>query len=364
MAVVSHDLHSLWLSPAGLARVARTHPTGLLREREAMVATAAVDADRSPQQLDRWVREAMEEAAARGVTEVVDFEMADNHTDWLRRLAHDDVALRVRAAVWQPWLDGALDRGLRTGYAVAGGRGLLETGPFKVIADGALNTRTAFCHDPYPEEQPAHEERGLLLVDEDELTALLRQASAGGLVPAVHAIGDAANSVVLTAFERVGCPGRIEHAQLVRTDDVHRFARPGLVVSVQPQHVVADRDVADRHWHGRTARAFPYASLLAAGARLVLGSDAPVAEPFPLQSVADAVVRSDDDRPPWHREQAITLADALPAASGGRRSVQVGDRADLVVLGADPAQVPARDLPQIPVIATLLGGRFTHGGPT
>ena len=153
VAVVSHDLHSLWLSSAGLARTGRTHPTGLLRERDAMEATAAVDADRSPQQLDRWVKEAMATAAARGVTEVVDFEMADNHTDWLRRLAHDDLAVRVHASVWKQWLDGALDRGLRTGDGVAGGRGQLETGPFKVIADGALNTRTAFCHDPYPEAQ-------------------------------------------------------------------------------------------------------------------------------------------------------------------------------------------------------------------
>jgi hypothetical protein len=94
---------------------------------------------------------------------------------------------------------------------------------------------------------------------------------------------------------------------------------------------------------------------------LVLGSDAPVSEPAPLQAVADAVLRSDDERPPWHPEQSIGLGDALAAASGGRRGTTVGDRADLVLLGADPAHVPVRDLPQVPVLATLLGGRFTAG---
>jgi len=362
VAVVSHDLHAVRLSPAGLARTGHVSGTGLLREREALEATTSVDSDRCPRLVDRWVATALDAAAARGITGVVDYEFADNHTDWMRRIEADDLAVRVRAGVWRPWLGAALDRGLRTGEPVPGSRGQLEVGWFKVIADGSLNTRTAFCHDPYP-DQHGPDRHGVLLVPEDELVELMTRASAGGLSPAVHAIGDAANSLVLNAFERVDCPGRIEHAQLVSPGDARRFARPGLVASVQPQHAVADRDVADTMWASRTAHAFPYASLLAAGARLVLGSDAPVSEPAPLQAVADAVRRSDDDRPPWHPEQAIGLSDALAAASGGRRGSAVGDRADLVLLGADPALVPAQDLPQIPVLATLLGGRFTAGNP-
>jgi len=370
VAVVSHDLHTVWLSPAGLARIGHMSATGLLREREALEATAAVDGDRSPQLVDSWVATAVAAAAARGITQVVDYEFADNCSDWLRRLDVHDLAVRVRAGVWRPWLDAALDRGLRTGDPVPGSRGQLEVGWFKVITDGSLNTRTAFCHDPYPDGNPSDppqadrlhsDPHGLLLVTEEELVELMTRAAKGGLAPAVHAIGDAANSMVLGAFERVGCAGRIEHAQLVSPGDARRFARPGLVASVQPQHAVADRDVADTLWAGRTAHAFPYASLLNAGARLVLGSDAPVSEPAPLQAVADAVLRSDDDRPPWHPEQAIGLGDALAAASGGRRGITVGDRADLVLLGADPAHVPVRDLPLVPVLATLLGGRFTAG---
>ncbi len=362
VAVVSQDMHAVWLSPAALALLGRDHPTGVLREQDALDVVQALDTGRTAEQVDGWVAEATAAAAARGLTEVIDFEFADNRRHWTRRTDRDgDLAVRVRSAVWLPWLDEAVERGLRTGEPLPGARGPVEVGPFKLIADGSLNTRTAYCHAAYPDSPADGDGRhGMLLIEPDELTALMSRGWHAGLLPAVHAIGDRANTVVLDAFEQVGCAGRIEHAQHVRPDDADRFARPGLVASVQPQHAMADRDVADHHWEGRTSWAFPYRSLLTAGARLELGSDAPVSEPMPWQAVADAVRRTDDERPPWHVEQAIPLSAALPAASGGRTGVRVGDRADLVLAGADPATVPATDLAHVPVLATLLAGRFTH----
>ncbi|HEY3463904.1 MAG TPA: amidohydrolase family protein, partial [Amycolatopsis sp.] len=114
------------------------------------------------------------------------------------------------------------------------------------------------------------------------------------------------------------------------------------------------------HWHGRTGRAFPYRSLLESGARLEFGSDAPVAPLDPWDGIASAVSRTDDDRPPWHPEQAIPLEDALAAASGGRRGVAVGDVADLMVTAADPSVLSPSDLRTLPVTATILGGHVTH----
>ena len=360
VVLVSHDMHSVWLSPAALALLGREHPTGVLREQDALEVVQQLDTGRSDEEADARVAEAMAAAAARGLTEVIDFEFADNRRHWTRRAGGAaPMPVRVRSAVWLPWLDEAVAHGQRTAEPLPGVRGPVETGPFKMIADGSLNTRTAYCHAPYP-DSAADGGHGLLLIEPEELTGLMARVWTAGLLPAVHAIGDRANSVVLDAFEQVGCPGRVEHAQQVRPDDAVRFARPGLVASVQPQHAMADRDVADHHWQGRTSWAFPYRSLLAAGARLELGSDAPVSEPLPLQAVSDAVRRTDDERPPWHPEQSIPLAAALPAASGGRTAVREGDRADLVLVGADPATVPASDLAQLPVLATLLAGRFTH----
>ncbi|MEU0481784.1 amidohydrolase family protein, partial [Streptosporangium sp. NPDC006013] len=264
VVLISNDLHTAWLSAAALALIGRgDHPTGVLREAECYDALAALPPP--PRELlDRWVAEATSAAAELGVTGVLDFEFADNVTDWLRRIREQAVAVRVACSVPRSRLDEAIARGLRTGDPVAGSHGMLEVGPVKIFVDGSLNTRTAYCDDPYP----GTGDRGRLETPPDELAATMALAARHGLHPAVHAIGDLASSIALDAFDLVGCPGRIEHAQLVRTADFARFARPGLVAGVQPAHAPDDREVADTHWCGRTSRAFAYADLLAAGAIL------------------------------------------------------------------------------------------------
>jgi predicted amidohydrolase YtcJ len=351
IALFSNDLHTLWLSPAALRMTGRDHPTGVLLENECMAATAAL-----PTASDEWVLEAMDAAAAKGVTGITDYEYADTVTDWLRRLASRPLSVRVSAVISRPLLDTAIGRGHRTGDVIAGSDGMITVGPYKLFVDGSLNTRTAYCHDPYP-GQDGH---GMLELPFDELVPLMAKAARYGMSPAVHAIGDRANSIALDAFAAVGCGGRIEHAQLVHPDDLPRFAALGVVAGVQPAHQPDDRDVAERHWSGRTAQAFPYAALLAAGATLEIGSDAPVAPLDPWDGIASAVTRTDDARPPWHPEQAIPLEVALAAASKGRTRTQVGDVADLMVTAVDPRTVPPRDLREIPVAATIVGGRVTH----
>ena len=119
-----------------------------------------------------------------------------------------------------------------------------------------------------------------------------------------------------------------------------------------------DRDVADRLWARDTDRAFPIAELLATGARLAFGSDAPVAPLDPWIAIAAAVGRSRDGREPWHPEQRIPASAALDASVRSR--IAVGEPADLVVLDADPLTAELDELRGMPVAATLLGGRFTY----
>ncbi|GAA3742443.1 hypothetical protein HDA32_003284 [Spinactinospora alkalitolerans] len=356
LVLISNDLHTCWLSPAALALLGRDHPSGVFVEAECMEITAALPAAPVAVQ-DAWVLEAADAAAARGVTGVVDFEYGDTVAEWSRRLELREPVLRVRCVIARFMLEEAIERGHRTGAAIDGTGGLLSVGPYKLFVDGSLNTRTAFCHDPYPGVH--RHDHGLLELPGEELTALMRRAARHGVLPAVHAIGDRANTVALDAFAAVGCAGRIEHAQLLRPADVARFAELGVVAGVQPAHAPDDRDVAERYWPGRTGRAYAYADLLAAGARLEIGSDAPVSPLDPWDGIASAVSRTDDDRPPWHAEQAIPLRAALAAAAGGRTGVGVGDRADLVVTGRDPAEVSPGELRAMPVTATLLAGRPT-----
>lgn len=359
VVLISGDLHCAWINSAAAARLG-AHPdaSGVLRETD-WFAVGHLVSGAAPPTLEAY-RAAAAAAAARGVVGVVEFENTDNLTVWPERVAAGVDSLRVEVSVWPERLQGAIDRGLVTGDVVDPS-GLITMGRLKVVVDGSLNTRTALCWDPYP-GMDAHSAHGcgVSSVSPAVLRELLVRSRAHGILPAVHAIGDRANSEVIDIFEELGVPGVIEHAQLVRADDFARFAPLGLVASVQPEHAMDDRDVADRHWAGRTDRAFAYGSLHEAGATLRFGSDAPVAPLDPWFAIAAATSRSRDHRDAWHPEQRVPLDVALSSSMRGRSVPRVGDVADLAVLDADPFSVSPDELRELPVAATVLGGRFTH----
>jgi predicted amidohydrolase YtcJ len=351
VVLIAGDLHCSWLNTAAARRFAPGMSDAVVREDASFAVTndltAAADAT-----LDRWSAEAAAVAARRGVVGIVDFEYGWNLETWARRIAAAEPSLRVESGIYGDDLERAASLGLRTGHAVDGTGGLLTVGPFKVISDGSLNTRTALCRHAYPDGG-----HGVANLTEAALDAALRFAVDHGIEPAVHAIGDEANRRALDAFERVGARGRIEHAQLVDASDVARFARLGVIASVQPEHAMDDRDVADRLWSGRTDRAFPLADFLRHGVRLAFGSDAPVAPLDPWVAISAAVSRARDGRGPWHAEQRIPVSAALEASV--RSTIAAGAPADLVVLDADPTTATGDRLRTMPVAATLLGGRFT-----
>ena len=348
--LVSADLHSVWLNSAALAEFGHAeHPTGLLTEDDAFGVHQRLDTV-PDETVDGWARAAAAAAAARGVVGIVDFEMTWNLEHWQRRIAAGHDSLRVEFGIYTQDLERAIAEGLHTGRRM---HELLTVGRYKVLTDGSLNTRTAYTWDAY--EDGSH---GQLTVPPEALVPLLRRAAEGGIVPAVHAIGDHANTLALDAFEEVGIGGSIEHAQLLAESDYGRFAALGVEASVQPEHAMDDRDVADRLWPGRTGRLYAFRSLLDAGATLLLGSDAPVSPLDPWVQIAAAVTRERDGREPWHPEQRITAAEALAASA--RTTVAVGQPADLVITDLDPLTAEGDTLRTMPVAATLLAGRFTH----
>lgn len=367
VCLVSGDVHTIWSNAAATRLLGLGVDGWLLREQPAFdlnLRLGELVADR----VDRLVDSAAHAAAARGLVGIVDLEMADAGGAWLRRIAAGTRALRVRAGVYPADLAAAAARGQRTDVAVEGGEGLLVGGPLKVFTDGSLNTRTAYCYDPYPGSD-GHDV-GLATHEPAALVELLRRGAAAGLRPTVHAIGDRAVTLALDALaelagpadpggSRTGTGGSVEHAQLVRPGDLPRFAALGIDASVQPEHAMDDRDVAEHYWAGRTGHAFPLRALLDAGATLRLGSDAPVAPLDPWVTLSAAVTRSRDGREPWHPEQSISTAEALRASTRSR--VAVGEPADLVVTEQDPLQVSGEELRTMPVAGTLLGGRWTYG---
>lgn len=357
VVLVSGDLHCGWMNRAAAAKLGvEIDETGLLREGPWIALLHSLD-EASQLPADAYA-DAAAAAAARGVVGIVEYEKTDNVAEWSERTAAGLTSLRADIAVWPDLLESVIAAGIRTGDVVDHA-GLVTFGRLKVVVDGSLNTRTAWCWDPYPDLDPGHPHAcGMESVPIPELRRLLDRARGAGIEAAVHAIGDRANTAVLDTFAELDMKGVIEHAQLVCDDDFARFAQLGLIASVQPEHAMDDRDVADHHWAGRTGRAFAFGSLHRSGAALRLGSDAPVAPLDPWISLSAATTRSRGDRDSWHPEQRLPLDVALAASV--RTSLAVGQPADLVLTDRDPYASDRDELRAMPVAATLLGGRFTH----
>ncbi len=357
VSLLSGDSHSAVFNTAALARyglAADADADGWVTEGAWFAVMPGIgSADDATR--DRWVIEAGQDAAARGVVGIVDLDAHDTHAAWRRRHGAGFAAHRVRAGVWTDHLEGAVAAGLRTGDPVPGAGPLVTMGSLKIIADGSLNTGTAHCRHPFP--GGGH---GAMNLDQPALVAAMSRAAAAGIDASIHAIGDAALTLVLDAFEASHAHGAIEHAQLATPSDITRMARLGLAASIQPWHLVDDRDIAEKLWHGRTDRAYAYAEMAAAGIELRLGSDAPVAPLDPWRAIAAAVLRTGDHRPAWHPEQRIGLDLALRSSWGGVREIVPGGPADLVLLDDDPFALGAAALPDIGVAATICAGNVTY----
>ena len=380
VALMAKDYHSLWLNSAALARAdgdllvpggvveldARGEPTGILREESAWRFRDAHVRPTDDEMVEAS-RAAVRIANARGVTAVHDKDgWLGALRVWQRLRAEAGLTLRV----WQSLPHGEVTRLAELGISSGFGDDLLRVGYLKVFMDGTLGSRTARLLDG----------SGVEITCREELTEIVRGAARAGFPVAVHAIGDLANRQALDAFETTqdewrprGLRQRIEHAQLVDPADVPRFGRLGVAASVQFSHAPSDRDLAERYWEDRLEGAYAYRALLDAGALLANGSDAPIEELDPLAGICAGVSRTLDDRAPWRPEQALTVEEALRAstvapawlAGDERRRGRLvpGQLADLVVLDRDPVACPPDELPEIRVVATMLGGRWVHNPP-
>jgi predicted amidohydrolase YtcJ len=338
-ALLAHDWHSLWLNTAALAhaRGDLERPGGEVDLRAGVLREEAAWAFRdrytlpTHEELVEATRAALPVAAARGVTAIHCKDGLIGSREVYRELA-DELPFRV----WQSLPAKRLDE--RPDYV-------------KAYMDGTLGSRTARLLDG----------SGVEITSRPEFEAIVRAATAAGVPVAVHAIGDRANRDALDAFAAV--PGairpRIEHAQCLHPDDIPRFAQLGVTASIQPSMAVTDAPVAEKLWADRLEGAYAYRSLHASGARLALGSDAPVEEMDPLQGLRDAVLRE------WRPHEALDLQAALealtvtPAWLAGdeehRGRLRPGMLADLVILDRDPFD----DLAGAQVVDTYLEGRST-----
>ena len=396
VALMARDSHSIWLNSAALARAngdlqvrggvveldERGEPTGVLREESCWHfrdAYLEIDDDEYVEAMRAGVRL----ANSRGVTAVHDKDgWLGALRFWQRLGLESELSLRVWQSLPAEKADELADVDVRSCF----GNPRLKLGYLKVFMDGTLGSKTARLLDGEGPEAPGRvpgsrvHTKGIEITSREEFAEIIRRAARAGFPIAVHAIGDRANRDALDAFEEtrndwqpLGLRQRIEHAQLLAWEDVPRFAALGVAASVQFSHAPSDRELADRYWGGRTERAYAFHSLWDAGALVANGSDAPIEELDPLAGICAGVLRTLDDRPAWHPEQAVTVEQALEASTMNpawlardehrRGRLVPGHYADLVVLDRDPIACEPEELPSVRVVATMVGGAWVHNPP-
>jgi len=391
VALQSHDMHALWANGAALraagitadtpdppdgriVRDERGEPTGLLLENAARLVTERIPAPTFDGALDA-VRAAQAALHGLGITAVHSF--PGIHTpepDPLPVLealrAHDALRLRVLQHIALDRLDDAIRLGLRSGF----GGDWLRIGGVKMFLDGALGSRTAWMRAPYEDEGQC----GMRVLEPDVFRTFVRSAADAGIATVVHAIGDAAVTlafdVLADAAVRVrALPHRVEHVQCCPPDrlDVPGAAR--IVCSMQPAHLVTDWRAADRHWGARGRWTYAFGSLLARGATLAFGSDAPVEPVDPRLGFLAATERVDVTGAPaggWYAEERISPLDVLhgyttgPAVAAGLPGVigtiAPGAFGDLAIWERDPLEVRGEEWLGLRCLATVVGGEVVH----
>jgi predicted amidohydrolase YtcJ len=388
IAIPRTDLHSLFLNSAALRivgidrntpdiaggvieRDAKGEPTGVLKD-NARLRVLEMLPTLTDAQADTLVRQGMDYALSKGVTQIHNTEIDWSVQNSARRLrTKGSLGIRVNSFVpLANWQDMAA-------LVKAEGKGddWLRWGSMKCVSDGSLGARTARFHNPYLD---APEQRGVWTTRVDDMREWIPAADAAGLNITTHAIGDEANDVVLDIFADAARKNgrrdrrfRIEHAQHLSPGAWRRMAKQKVIASVQPFHAIDDGRWAHlRIGEERLNRTYAFRSLLDAGVTTCFGSDWPVAPLNPMTGIDAAVLRQTTDGANpngWHPEQRISIAQTLKAYTqtaafaGFQESrlgrIALGYLADLVVLDQNLLTVAPDKYLKTNVLRTFVDGQ-------
>jgi len=296
-----------------------------------------------------------------------------------------EVKLRIYKAVYGPGPNA--NRLLSEGPILGEFQNRLTVRTIKVVSDGALGSRGAALLAPYSDKPDTS---GFLTVKAEELRPMLVEALRKGIQVETHAIGDKANRFILDEYERalnevsaaqrkISAPRwRVEHSQIVNPADIPRFAKLGIIPSMQPSHAIGDLFFApSRLGLDRLAGAYAWQSFIKSGVVVPGGSDAPVERGEPMIEFYAAVARKDPkgfSSDGWHPEEAVTREQALkmftiwPAYAAFeeklRGTIETGKLADLTILSADIMKIPELDILKTRCVMTVINGEIVFAANT
>jgi len=367
--------------PAGgqIVRDAQGNPTGVLRDSAQDLVNKVMPPMTATHRM-RAIHQALDHAASLGVTSVQDMNPSyDDVKAYAELQEQGALTVRIYAAPMETgWKDQA-----KVGIRHAFGTPFLRMGAVKGYADGSLGSETAYFFDAYTDAPNSH---GLLSDEMHPVSAMqqrLRGADAAGLQLCIHAIGDRAISMTLDMFAQIEKANgkrdrrwRIEHSQHMAPKDFARYARLGVIASVQPYHAIDDgRWAENRIGPDRIKRTYAFRTFLDNGVRLAFGTDWSVAPLSPMLGLYAAVTRATlDGKNPngWVPEQKLSITEAIEAYTMGsayaefqdkeKGSITPGKLADFVVLSDDLFKIPPAAIKNVKVEATYLGGKLVYGG--
>ena len=319
------------------------------------------------------LRTAMLELAKQGLTSVHDAGAGSDTIEAYKQLL-DDGPLPIRVNVMLSAGDSFYEQRLAEGH-YRSADDTLTMNSVKIAADGALGSRGAAMIDDYS-DQSGH--TGLLLHNPERLEYFMRAAMNAGFQVNTHAIGDKANKDVLDNYEQLiaetnsrDLRHRVEHAQILRYEDILRFAELGVIPSMQATHATSDKNMAvDRIGDVRIQGAYAWRKLIDAGALIANGSDFPVESPNPFFGLHAAITRQDkNNQPPggWFPEEKMTAIEAfasftIDAAYSGHQekllgTLEPGKKADFIILDRDIFAIDESEIWQIEVEKTWVNGQ-------
>jgi predicted amidohydrolase YtcJ len=355
-------------------------PTGMLLD-NAMDLVAQKIPPISPEEKGREFLLGVQRTLALGWCEIQNAGSDLNDLALLRKLYEESkVKLRIYNAVYGP--GAPAENILKEGPILDAYDHRFTTRTIKIILDGSLGSRSAALLAPYADADTS----GFLTQKEEDLRPMLREALRRGIQVETHAIGDRANRTILDLYEeafkavppddrKVKEPRwRVEHAQILAPNDIPRFAKLGVIASMQPSHAISDLFFAPaRLGEKRLAGAYAWQSLLKSGAIITAGSDAPVEKGDPMIEFYAAVARQSKgglSKPDWHPEEAVSREQALqmltrwPAYAAFQEkekgSLEAGKLADLTILSDDIMKIPKPEILRTRCLMTVIGGEIVY----
>jgi predicted amidohydrolase YtcJ len=376
LALAGIDKHTPDPQGGTIVRDRKTgEPTGVLKDAAMSLVYAKVP-DPSEQEMLEAARLALAEARKYGVTSIQDVSSGSDVR--IYQMLRDKGELtsrfhcRLPLSQWQHLV--------ASGIRVPFGDEWVRLGSLKEFVDGSLGSSTALFFNPFTSDPGT---RGLAMdvVLDGRFEKWSTEADRAGLQLSIHAIGDSANSLTLDLFEKITKENpawdrrfRIEHAQHIQPKDFQRFAKLGVIASVQPYHAIDDGRWAEKRiGHDRCKTTYPFRSFLDNGVKMCFGSDWTVAPLSPILGIYAAVTRRtiDGANPNgWFPEQRITVKQAIEAYTINcayavfeereKGSISAGKMADLVVLTDDILSIDPVKIEFVGVEMTVVGGRIVH----